>query len=174
MAELPPASLHAHLPATARFIHLEPAWLPFAAVVAALSGAGSTRDQQQHQRRQVEQRSGHRSGRSFFTMHRNVSVGSTGCQDRSNCPLLLARFHARVQVQLRPSVLDPAGEATRAAAGRLGVAGLQSLRIGKAVELSLDAESEAQAREQVQLLCDRLLANPVTENWTMSLEERKA
>ena len=107
-------------------------------------------------------------------MHRNVSVGSTGCQDRSNCPLLLARFHARVQVQLRPSVLDPAGEATRAAAGRLGVAGLQTLRIGKAVELSLDAESEAQAREQVQLLCDRLLANPVTENWTMSLEERKA
>ncbi|OUT74226.1 MAG: phosphoribosylformylglycinamidine synthase [Synechococcus sp. TMED19] len=86
----------------------------------------------------------------------------------------MARFHARVQVQLRPSVLDPAGEATRAAAARLGVEGLQTLRIGKAVELSLDADSEDLAREQVQLLCARLLANPVTENWTMSLEEQKA
>ncbi|OUT69956.1 MAG: phosphoribosylformylglycinamidine synthase [Synechococcus sp. TMED19] len=86
----------------------------------------------------------------------------------------MARFHARVQVQLRPSVLDPAGEATRAAAAGLGVEGLQTLRIGKAVELSLDADSEDLAREQVQLLCARLLANPVTENWTMSLEEQKA
>ena len=49
-----------------------------------------------------------------------------------------------------------------------------ALRIGKAVELSLDADSEDLAREQVQLLCARLLANPVTENWTMSLEEQKA
>ncbi|NBQ21812.1 MAG: phosphoribosylformylglycinamidine synthase, partial [Synechococcaceae bacterium WB6_3B_236] len=39
----------------------------------------------------------------------------------------MPRFIARVQVQLRPSVLDPAGEATRAAASRLGVTGLQKL-----------------------------------------------
>ena len=107
-------------------------------------------------------------------MHKKILNGSTGWQDRGIRHLFLARFHARVQVQLRPSVLDPAGEATRAAAARLGVEGLQTLRIGKAVELSLEAESEDQAREQVQLLCARLLANPVTENWTMSLEEQKA
>ena len=111
---------------------------------------------------------------SAFNMARGKSSGSTNCQDRGTCHGPLARFHARVQVQLRPSVLDPAGEATRAAAARLGIDGLQSLRIGKAVELSLEAESEAQAREQVELLCDRLLANPVTENWSLSLEEQGA
>lgn len=80
-------------------------------------------------------------------------------------------FIAKVQVQLRPSVLDPAGEATRAAARRLGVVGLRKLRIGKAVELELEAIDEAEARAAVELLSDRLLANPVTENWVVSLEQ---
>ena len=66
-------------------------------------------------------------------------------------------FRARVQVSLRPSVLDPAGEATRAAAARLGVDGVRSLRIGKAIEL--------------ELLSDRLFANPVIENWQLELLE---
>jgi phosphoribosylformylglycinamidine synthase len=53
----------------------------------------------------------------------------------------------------------------------LGVTGLQKLRIGKAVELELQADSASDAREQLSLLCDRLLANPVTENWSLELEE---
>ena len=48
---------------------------------------------------------------------------------------IVPRFQARVLVRLRPSVLDPAGEAARAAASRLDVEGLASLRIGKAVEM---------------------------------------
>ena len=78
-------------------------------------------------------------------------------------------FRARVQVSLRPSVLDPAGEATRAAAGRLGVTGISRLRIGKAIEVELDAADEQTARQQLELLSDRLLANPVIENWTLEL-----
>lgn len=80
-------------------------------------------------------------------------------------------FHARVQVSLRPSVLDPAGEATRAAASRLGVNGVQRLRIGKAIEVDLDAPDRATAEAQLQLLSDRLLANPVIENWTLEIAE---
>ena len=80
-------------------------------------------------------------------------------------------FHARVQVSLRPSVLDPAGEATRAAAARLGVIGVQRLRIGKCIELSLDAPDRAAAQAQLELLSDRLLANPVIEDWTLDLVE---
>ncbi|MCP9850560.1 phosphoribosylformylglycinamidine synthase subunit PurS [Cyanobium sp. Morenito 9A2] len=79
-------------------------------------------------------------------------------------------FSARVLVSLRPSVLDPAGEATRAAAARLGVGGLRSLRIGKAVELELEAPDAEAARAQLELLSDRLLANPVIENWTLDLQ----
>jgi phosphoribosylformylglycinamidine synthase len=72
-------------------------------------------------------------------------------------------------VSLRPSVLDPAGEATRAAANRLGVEGVAKLRIGKAVELEIEAPDLDTARERLSLLSDRLLANPVIENWTLEL-----
>jgi phosphoribosylformylglycinamidine synthase len=80
-------------------------------------------------------------------------------------------FHARVQVSLRPSVLDPAGEATRAAAGRLGVEGVTRLRIGKAIEVDLEAPDQATARERLERLSDRLLANPVIEDWSLELGE---
>jgi phosphoribosylformylglycinamidine synthase len=68
-------------------------------------------------------------------------------------------------------VLDPAGEATRAAAARLGVDGIQKLRIGKAIELELLAPDRATAQAQLELLSDRLLANPVIENWTLERAE---
>nr|WP_254216971.1 phosphoribosylformylglycinamidine synthase subunit PurS [Synechococcus sp. CCY 9618] len=80
-------------------------------------------------------------------------------------------FNARVQVSLRPSVLDPAGEATRAAAARLGVEGVQRLRIGKAIELDLEAPDRATAQARLELLSDRLLANPVIEDWSLDLVE---
>ena len=80
-------------------------------------------------------------------------------------------YSARVLVSLRPSVLDPAGEATRAAAARLGVEGVSRLRIGKAVEVELEAADAATARHQLELLSDRLLANPVIENWTLELQD---
>jgi phosphoribosylformylglycinamidine synthase PurS subunit len=64
-------------------------------------------------------------------------------------------------------VLDPAGEATRAAASRLGVTGLTRLRIGKAIEVELEADDRASAQVQLELLSDRLLANPVIENWSL-------
>ena len=80
-------------------------------------------------------------------------------------------YQARVLVSLRPSVLDPAGEATRAAAARLGVAGVRRLRIGKAVELELEAPDRATAQAQLEQLSDRLLANPVIENWTLEIDD---
>jgi len=81
------------------------------------------------------------------------------------------RFKARVLVSLRPSVLDPAGEATRAAAQRLGVEGVTRLRIGKAIEVDLEAPNQAEAQVRLDLLADRLLANPVIENWSVDLAE---
>ncbi|MEB3256318.1 MAG: phosphoribosylformylglycinamidine synthase subunit PurS [Synechococcaceae cyanobacterium] len=80
-------------------------------------------------------------------------------------------FHARVQVSLRPSVLDPAGEATRAAAERLGVSGVRRLRIGKAIEVEIEAADPEAARAQLELLSDRLLANPVIEDWRLDVRE---
>lgn len=80
-------------------------------------------------------------------------------------------YSARVQVSLRPSVLDPAGEATRAAAARLGVCGVKRLRIGKAIDVDLEAPNQATAQSQLELLSDRLLANAVIEDWSLELSE---
>lgn len=68
-------------------------------------------------------------------------------------------------------MLDPAGEATRAAAARLGVEGVRKLRIGKAIELELEAPDRDSAERQLELLSDRLLANPVIENWSLEIRE---
>tara|TARA_Y100001968_G_C18913872_1_gene506569 strand:+ start:128 stop:373 length:246 start_codon:yes stop_codon:yes gene_type:complete len=78
-------------------------------------------------------------------------------------------FHAKVFIRLRPSVLDPAGEATKAAAKKLGIQGITKLRIGKVVDLEIDAANENDARIRLEKISDRLLANPVIEDWSLEL-----
>ena len=85
-------------------------------------------------------------------------------------PVIVPLYQARVLVRLRPSVLDPAGEAARSAANRLGVEGINKLRIGKSVEMEVEAPDEAEARRRLELLSDRLLANPVIEDWSLELQ----
>ncbi len=85
--------------------------------------------------------------------------------------MTVPRYQARVLVRLRPSVLDPAGEATRGAAARLGVEGISKLRIGKAIELEVDAPDATEARRRLEMLSDRLLANPVIEDWSLELQD---
>ena len=48
---------------------------------------------------------------------------------------------------------------------------LSKLRIGKAVEMEIEAPDEAEARRRLELLSDRLLANPVIEDWSLELEQ---
>lgn len=67
----------------------------------------------------------------------------------------------RVFVTLKPSLLDSAGRTVANSLGRLGYSEVRSARIGKVIELELDAVDEARVRE----MCDRLLANPVIEDY---------
>ena len=83
----------------------------------------------------------------------------------------MSLFQARVFVHLRPSVLDPAGEATRSATMRLGIDGVTQLRIGKSIELEIEAENKDEARTKIELMSDRLLANPVIEDWTLEFND---
>ena len=82
------------------------------------------------------------------------------------------KFKALVFVRLRGSVSDAAGNAvmnnTKRVAPQLEP---HLLRIGKAIDFWFDAESEEVAREQMDLLSDRLLANTVIEDWEYKLEE---
>ncbi len=74
-------------------------------------------------------------------------------------------YHFRIYVTLRPSVLDPAGVAVQSGLDQLGYEGVEKVRIGKYIELTMTAENESQAKTQVDEMCDRLLANPVIENY---------
>ena len=71
--------------------------------------------------------------------------------------------------------MDPAGEATRSATKRLGIDGVTQLRIGKSIELEIEAADKEDARAKIELMSDRLLANPVIEDWTLEFkDEQKA
>jgi len=82
-------------------------------------------------------------------------------------------FQARVFVHLRPSVLDPAGEATRSATQRLGIDGITQLRIGKSIELEIEAANKEEALAKIELMSDRLLANPVIEDWSLEFKDEQ-
>ena len=71
--------------------------------------------------------------------------------------------------------MDPAGEATRSATKRLGIDGVTQLRIGKSIELEIEAADKQDARSKIELMSDRLLATPVIEDWTLEFkDEQKA
>jgi len=78
-------------------------------------------------------------------------------------------YQARIYVTLRPSVLDPAGTAVQAGLKQMGYDNVEQVRIGKYVELTLTASSEASAHNQLNQICDQLLANPVIENYRFEL-----
>ena len=82
----------------------------------------------------------------------------------------MKRYKVRVFIRLRESVSDAAGNAVRANANRVAPdITIEKLRINKIIELICEAESEEKAREQLDLLSDRLFANVVIEDWEYDL-----
>jgi phosphoribosylformylglycinamidine synthase len=78
---------------------------------------------------------------------------------------------AKIHVTLKPGVLDPQGKAVGHALAALGFDGVGEVRQGKYMELDLaDGDAEA-AREKVDEMCRKLLANTVIENYEIEIEE---
>lgn len=77
---------------------------------------------------------------------------------------------ARVEVRLKPGVLDPQGKAIGNALAALGFAGIGEVRQGKLIELELAESDPTAARARVEAMCKELLANPVIETYTIELE----
>ena len=80
------------------------------------------------------------------------------------------RFEARVEVTHLPGVLDPQGQTVERALPALGYQNVSDVRIGKSIRLVVDADGEAAARAQVEEMCERILANPVIEAYTIDLQ----
>ena len=77
---------------------------------------------------------------------------------------------ARVFVRLRPGVLDPQGQTIRKALEGLGFPEVLDLRVGKVMEVELDETDRARARDRLDEMCRRLLANPVVEDYSCEVE----
>ena len=75
---------------------------------------------------------------------------------------------ATVLVRPKPGILDAQGEAVESALEHLGFA-VSGARVGKIVDLEVDAADEAQARAQVEQMCTKLLANPLMESFEIEL-----
>jgi phosphoribosylformylglycinamidine synthase subunit PurS len=76
---------------------------------------------------------------------------------------------ARIQITLKNGVLDPQGKAIEGALSGLGFDGVGEVRQGKLIEITLDETDEAKAREQLDQMCENLLANTVIENYSYEL-----
>ncbi len=83
-------------------------------------------------------------------------------------------FRAHIEVTCRPGVLDPEGKAVREALERLGFGGLGRTRVGKLIEIDLDAADATEAEGMVERMCSELLAHPVVEDYAFRVEPQAA
>jgi phosphoribosylformylglycinamidine synthase PurS subunit len=79
------------------------------------------------------------------------------------------RFIAHINVMPLKELLDPQGKAVTGSLHNLGLANVQDVRIGKHINLQLEAADEAAARQMAQDACKKLLANPVMEAFDISI-----
>ncbi len=80
-------------------------------------------------------------------------------------------FLARVYVTLKPTVNDPEGLTIRGGLHSLGFDSVEDVRAGKYLEITLDGDDKASAEKQLTEMCQKLLANPVIEDFRFELEE---
>ena len=77
----------------------------------------------------------------------------------------MSRYRLEIRVTPRPGILDPQGKAIHHALHSLGWTGVDDVRVGKAIHLEIDAASAEAARSEAEAMCQKLLANPVTEDF---------
>lgn len=80
-------------------------------------------------------------------------------------------FHSKIIVTLRKSILDPQGKAVEHGTHSLGYTTVKNVRIGKVVELNVETESKEEAERITKEVSEKLLANPVMEDFTFTVEK---
>jgi phosphoribosylformylglycinamidine synthase subunit PurS len=77
---------------------------------------------------------------------------------------------ARIYITLKPGVLDPQGKAVQHALASLGFSEVRDARIGKFIELALEGSDRKKAEQNVQQMCEKLLANTVIESYRFEVD----
>ncbi|MGE5364093.1 MAG: phosphoribosylformylglycinamidine synthase subunit PurS [Bacteroidota bacterium] len=82
-------------------------------------------------------------------------------------------YKATIIVRRRPSILDPQGKAAEHGAQLLGFNNITQTRIGKYIEFNINVGDKSSAEKEVTEYCDKLLTNPIMEDYEYTLEEVK-
>lgn len=82
----------------------------------------------------------------------------------------MTEFRIEVRVTPRAGLLDPQGKAVHGALHSLEFAEVDDVRVGRLIRLTLQADSAEAARERIEQMCRQLLANPVTEDYSVTVE----
>lgn len=83
----------------------------------------------------------------------------------------MKEYKVKIEVKLKPVVLDPQGKTVLQALNNLGYTEVEDARIGKLIELRLNEGSAERVRERVNDMCMKLLSNPVIEDFEVNIEE---
>ena len=86
----------------------------------------------------------------------------------------MPQFTVQVRVMPRASLLDPEGQAVEHALAALGFQQVENVRVGKSLIFQLDRPDAGSAESDARAMCERLLSNPVTEDFTVSVGEGHA
>ncbi|EMK16821.1 phosphoribosylformylglycinamidine synthase, purS protein [Leptospira kirschneri serovar Bim str. 1051] len=80
-------------------------------------------------------------------------------------------YIAKIQVVLKESVLDPQGSTVKKVLSEVGEKSVRDVRVGKYIELKIDAPSEEAARKDVERLCDKILVNHIIETYSANIQK---
>lgn len=80
-------------------------------------------------------------------------------------------FIGHIYITLKEGVLDPAGKAAKSKLNDLGFANIKGIKVGKFIEVELDAENKEEAIQQLAAISEKLLANLVIENYRVEVVE---
>lgn len=83
----------------------------------------------------------------------------------------MKEFKVKIEVKLKSVVLDPQGKAVLSALKNLGYKEVNDTRVGKLIELSITDESMESVEKKTQQMCQKLLANPVIEDYSLEILE---
>jgi phosphoribosylformylglycinamidine synthase PurS subunit len=81
----------------------------------------------------------------------------------------MTSFRFAVNVTPKPGILDPQGRAVEGSLGHLGIDGVSAVRVGRRVELTVEASDESAARAVVERLASDLLSNPLIEAYAVEV-----
>lgn len=107
--------------------------------------------------------------RGWQVVNQGLDTRST-LHDRPDKIHNMKEFKVKIEVKLKPVVLDPQGKTILSALHNLGYDEVEETRVGKLIELRLQDSEEDRVMERVREMCKKLLANPVIEDFDIKIE----